>query len=326
HRSQNLERDPPMAVYPESITETTYQVTELSKDLCLSTIAKTKMSIAIPPSTKPNKPQNPLRVPTPEDEKRVLTPDKTKSSSSDPSRPMTWTETSFSGTHKPWPGLQDSASPEESQVVRSTQVVPLDYLMSWPGLDWEEVIRELTGYDISGDEHGNMTSYTAPLISEQVITVDVALDAVSEHFEVDFFVDKAIRNSLAVHSQLRQQAPRDLSTPLAGNTPLATSTTSSKAKVMASFQFSVVLDFAFSEKTLARNHASLASTESNGMKVLSTRSSSQTPKSPSSRPSSNPTLSAPRLRDYEVSNVQDTCNSLMRAWRVCALDVQGLKI
>ncbi|KAL8683446.1 MAG: hypothetical protein Q9186_000601 [Xanthomendoza sp. 1 TL-2023] len=206
HRSQNLERDPPMAVYPESITETTYQVTVLSEDLCLSTIAKTKMSIAIPPSTKANKPQHPWRVPTPEDEKRVLTPDKPKSSSSDPSRPMTWTETSFSGTHKPWPGLEDSASPEESQDVRSTQVVPLDYLMSWPGLDWEEVIRELTGVWKS---HRGRAG-----VSSQVITDDVALDAVSEHFEVDFFVDKAIRKSLAVHSQLRQQAPRSVTRPV----------------------------------------------------------------------------------------------------------------
>ncbi|KAL8695021.1 MAG: hypothetical protein Q9224_003461 [Gallowayella concinna] len=53
--------------------------------------------------------------------------------------------------------------------------------------------QECPQYDISGDEHGNMTCYI-PLMSEQVITVDVALDMVSEHFEVDFFVDGVIRN------------------------------------------------------------------------------------------------------------------------------------
>ncbi|KAL8815244.1 MAG: hypothetical protein Q9223_005603 [Gallowayella weberi] len=53
--------------------------------------------------------------------------------------------------------------------------------------------QECPQYNIIGDEHGNMTCYI-PLMSEQMITVDVALDMVSEHFEVDFFVDGVIRN------------------------------------------------------------------------------------------------------------------------------------
>ncbi|KAL8794788.1 MAG: hypothetical protein Q9182_007594 [Xanthomendoza sp. 2 TL-2023] len=53
--------------------------------------------------------------------------------------------------------------------------------------------QECPQYNISGDEHGNMTCYI-PLMSEQFITVDVALDMVSEHFEVDFFLDGVIRN------------------------------------------------------------------------------------------------------------------------------------
>ena len=48
-------------------------------------------------------------------------------------------------------------------------------------------------YKITGDEHGNMQCYI-PLLPEQTITAEVQLDMVSEHFEVDFFVDGVIRN------------------------------------------------------------------------------------------------------------------------------------
>ena len=48
-------------------------------------------------------------------------------------------------------------------------------------------------YKITGDEHGNMQCYI-PLMSEQSITAEIQLDMVSEHFEVDFFVDGVIRN------------------------------------------------------------------------------------------------------------------------------------
>ena len=53
--------------------------------------------------------------------------------------------------------------------------------------------HECPQYNIMGDEHGNMLCYI-PLMSEQVVTVEVALDMVSEHFEVDLFVDGVIRN------------------------------------------------------------------------------------------------------------------------------------
>ncbi|KAL8672961.1 MAG: hypothetical protein Q9168_002594 [Polycauliona sp. 1 TL-2023] len=53
--------------------------------------------------------------------------------------------------------------------------------------------HECPQYKITGDEHGNMQCYI-PLMSEQVITIDVDLDMVSEHFEVDLFVDGVIRN------------------------------------------------------------------------------------------------------------------------------------
>ncbi|KAL8773157.1 MAG: hypothetical protein Q9209_001833 [Squamulea sp. 1 TL-2023] len=53
--------------------------------------------------------------------------------------------------------------------------------------------HECPQYNITGDEHGNMQCYI-PLMSDQVITAEVALDMVSEHFEVDLFVDGVIRN------------------------------------------------------------------------------------------------------------------------------------
>lgn len=53
--------------------------------------------------------------------------------------------------------------------------------------------HECPQYNITGDEHGNMQCYI-PLMSEQVITAEVELDMVSEHFEVDLFVDGVIRN------------------------------------------------------------------------------------------------------------------------------------
>ncbi|KAL8850058.1 MAG: hypothetical protein Q9221_004984 [Calogaya cf. arnoldii] len=53
--------------------------------------------------------------------------------------------------------------------------------------------NECPQYKITGDEHGNMQCYI-PLMSEQVITAEVQLDMVSEHFEIDFFVDGVIRN------------------------------------------------------------------------------------------------------------------------------------
>ncbi|KAL8909155.1 MAG: hypothetical protein Q9171_005160 [Xanthocarpia ochracea] len=53
--------------------------------------------------------------------------------------------------------------------------------------------HECPQYNIMGDEHGNMLCYI-PLMSEQVVTVEVALDMVSEHFEVDLFVDGVVRN------------------------------------------------------------------------------------------------------------------------------------
>lgn len=53
--------------------------------------------------------------------------------------------------------------------------------------------HECPQYKITGDEHGNMQCYI-PLMSEQVITAEVELDMVSEHFEVDLFIDGVIRN------------------------------------------------------------------------------------------------------------------------------------
>ncbi|KAI4280469.1 MAG: hypothetical protein L6R38_004444 [Xanthoria sp. 2 TBL-2021] len=53
--------------------------------------------------------------------------------------------------------------------------------------------HECPQYKITGDEHGNMQCYI-PLMSEQVVTAEVQLDMVSEHFEVDLFVDGVIRN------------------------------------------------------------------------------------------------------------------------------------
>lgn len=53
--------------------------------------------------------------------------------------------------------------------------------------------RECPEYSIVGDEHGNLKCYT-PLMPDQVISVQVAMDMTSEHFEVDLFTDGVIRN------------------------------------------------------------------------------------------------------------------------------------
>ncbi|KAL8677661.1 MAG: hypothetical protein Q9186_005923 [Xanthomendoza sp. 1 TL-2023] len=66
------------------------------------------MSITILPSTNP---RNPWHIPTPSDETQLLPP---KPTSSDPSKPITWTEAICSGTKRPWPGLQDSSAASSS--------------------------------------------------------------------------------------------------------------------------------------------------------------------------------------------------------------------
>lgn len=53
--------------------------------------------------------------------------------------------------------------------------------------------REVPEYCIGADEHGNLNCYI-PLMPDQVISVEVAMDMISEHFEVDFFTDGVIRN------------------------------------------------------------------------------------------------------------------------------------
>ena len=53
--------------------------------------------------------------------------------------------------------------------------------------------RECPEYDIKGDETGNLCCYI-PLMSDQVISVQISLDMTSEHFEVDLFTDGVIRN------------------------------------------------------------------------------------------------------------------------------------
>ncbi|KAI4097482.1 MAG: hypothetical protein LQ344_000214 [Seirophora lacunosa] len=53
--------------------------------------------------------------------------------------------------------------------------------------------RECPEYSIVGDEHGNLKCYI-PLMPDQVISVQVAMDMTSEHFEVDLFTDGVIRN------------------------------------------------------------------------------------------------------------------------------------
>ncbi|KAL8945951.1 MAG: hypothetical protein Q9222_007586 [Ikaeria aurantiellina] len=53
--------------------------------------------------------------------------------------------------------------------------------------------RECPEYMMKGDEQGNLSCYI-PLMSEQTITVEIALDMTSEHFEVDLFTDGVIRN------------------------------------------------------------------------------------------------------------------------------------
>ncbi|KAL8932332.1 MAG: hypothetical protein Q9211_006374, partial [Gyalolechia sp. 1 TL-2023] len=53
--------------------------------------------------------------------------------------------------------------------------------------------RECPEYSITGDEHGNLKCYI-PLMSDQEISVQVAMDMNSEHFEVDLFTDGVIRN------------------------------------------------------------------------------------------------------------------------------------
>ena len=53
--------------------------------------------------------------------------------------------------------------------------------------------RECPEYCITGDEHGNLKCYI-PLMADQDISVQVAMDMDSEHFEVDLFADGVIRN------------------------------------------------------------------------------------------------------------------------------------
>ncbi|KAL9597794.1 MAG: hypothetical protein Q9219_004921 [cf. Caloplaca sp. 3 TL-2023] len=53
--------------------------------------------------------------------------------------------------------------------------------------------RECPEYCITGDIHGNLKCYI-PLMSDQNISVQVAMNMNSEHFEVDFFADGVIRN------------------------------------------------------------------------------------------------------------------------------------
>ncbi|KAL8734109.1 MAG: hypothetical protein Q9181_003298 [Wetmoreana brouardii] len=53
--------------------------------------------------------------------------------------------------------------------------------------------HECQEYNASGDEHANLKCYI-PLLPGQTISVRVALDMTSEHFEVDLFTDGVIRN------------------------------------------------------------------------------------------------------------------------------------
>ncbi|KAL8936976.1 MAG: hypothetical protein Q9216_004653 [Gyalolechia sp. 2 TL-2023] len=53
--------------------------------------------------------------------------------------------------------------------------------------------RECPEYSITGDEHGNLKCYI-PLMSDQQIAVQVAMDMNAEHFEVDLFTDGVLRN------------------------------------------------------------------------------------------------------------------------------------
>ncbi|KAL8714665.1 MAG: hypothetical protein Q9220_001614 [cf. Caloplaca sp. 1 TL-2023] len=53
--------------------------------------------------------------------------------------------------------------------------------------------RECPEYMMKHDEQGNISCYI-PLMSDQTITVEIALDMTAEHFEVDLFTDGVIRN------------------------------------------------------------------------------------------------------------------------------------
>ncbi|KAL9594125.1 MAG: hypothetical protein Q9179_005542 [Wetmoreana sp. 5 TL-2023] len=53
--------------------------------------------------------------------------------------------------------------------------------------------QECPEYNASCDEHGNLKCYI-PLLPGQTISIRVALDMTSEHFEVDLFTDGVVRN------------------------------------------------------------------------------------------------------------------------------------